>query len=138
MTKKTKPPRRAKATSINFGAPATQTSVTIHLSPELEAVISNVMLNNQSLLITIDRKLDAIMTQERHMADTLDDVMSDVESEKDIVASAVALLDGINAKLTAAGNDPAKLKALRESLSKQKQDLAEAVARNTPAASSEA
>lgn len=67
------------------------------------------------------------------MAD-LTTLEQEVAENKTVTESAVTLLKGLKAALDAAGTDPAKLKALSDSLSTQTDDLAAAVSENTPAA----
>lgn len=62
----------------------------------------------------------------------LDELVTEVEENKTVVASAVTLLQGLKEKLDAAGTDPVKLKALSTQLSNQTDALAAAVVSNTP------
>lgn len=71
--------------------------------------------------------------QEATMA-TLDDLTAQVAANKTITASALALINGIAARITAAGTDPAALAALTASLKDDDDALAAAVTANTPAA----
>ncbi len=66
----------------------------------------------------------------------LDDLKTAVAKNKDVVDSAIVLIQGLKAKLDAAiaSGDPAALKALSDSLGAEDQALADAVAANTPAA----
>ncbi len=75
----------------------------------------------------INQKLD-------HMAQELDDLKAAVAAETEVTQSAIALLNGLKAKLDAAiaAGDPAALKALSDSLGKDTTDLAAAVTANTP------
>jgi ABC-type transporter Mla subunit MlaD len=67
------------------------------------------------------------------MAD-LESLTAQVEQNNTVIGSALALINGFAAQLAAAGTDPAKLQALQDSLKAQDDQLAEAVAKNTPAA----
>lgn len=64
----------------------------------------------------------------------LDDLTVNVTKNTDAVQSAITLLNNLKAQLDAAGTDPVKLKALSDTLGKNDDDLAAAVAANTPAA----
>lgn len=72
-------------------------------------------------------KLEAIMA-------ALDDLTAQVAANKTVIDSALALINGIAARITAAGTDPAALAALTSSLKSEDDDLAAAVTANTPAA----
>ena len=63
----------------------------------------------------------------------LDELTAQVSASDDVEASAVVLISGIAARIAAAGVDPAKLKALTSSLKAESDQLAAAVAENTPA-----
>ena len=87
-----------------------------------------------------DPKLDQILTELRKlvqqgevMSQAMDDLEAQVAANADVVSSAVTLIQGIAAQLAAAGTDPAKLKALQDSLKSSDDALAAAVAANTPA-----
>lgn len=60
----------------------------------------------------------------------LDDLTTEVSETVGVMQSALALINGFAARLAAAGTDPAKLTALRESLDSNSQALAAAVAAN--------
>ena len=64
----------------------------------------------------------------------LDDLTTAVAQTTSVTASAVALIKGLAAQITAAGTDPAKLAALVAQLNTQSSALAQAVSDNTPAA----
>jgi hypothetical protein len=66
------------------------------------------------------------------MSTQLDALTSQVTANDNLLASAVQLIDGIAAQITAAGLDPAKLTALTQSLQAQDQVLATAILANTP------
>ena len=63
----------------------------------------------------------------------LDDLTAQVAVNKTVIDSALALINGIAARITAAGTDPAALAALTTSLKSEDDTLAAAVATNTPA-----
>lgn len=62
----------------------------------------------------------------------LDELVTEVEENKTVVASAVTLLQGLSEALKDAGTDPVKLKALSTQLSNQTDALSAAVVANTP------
>ena len=80
--------------------------------------------------------LQAILNQGSEILATLDDESAAVSAEGDVVTSVVALLDGLSAQLAAAiaAADPAAIQAVVDSINAQKQQLADAVVANTPAA----
>ncbi len=92
-------------------------------------------------LTTIERKLDAltaaaarILAKETDMAGELDALKAQVSQNTTVIGSAIALIQGLKAKLDAAGTDPAALAALSAELGAQDQALADAITANTPAA----
>jgi hypothetical protein len=78
--------------------------------------------------------LELILQKVNSMSANLDDLTAKVAATKTVAQSAVVLLQGLKAKLDAAGTDPAALKALSDSLADTDQQLADAVTANTPAA----
>lgn len=74
------------------------------------------------------------------MAKTLDDVQNEVHQTTGVIASAIALINGLRQKLADAisGQDTAanqaKVQAIIDELDKGQNDLAAAVAANTPVA----
>lgn len=75
-----------------------------------------------------------IMKELHKMAKTLDDVQADVNDERTVVDSAIALLNGLSDQLKATQGDPAKVQAIIDAIDAQKADLAAAITANTPAA----
>ncbi len=71
--------------------------------------------------------------QETIMAD-LTALQAEVERNTTVENSALALIQGLAAQITAAGTDPVKLKAITDQLTSNDDALAAAVAANTPAA----
>lgn len=85
-------------------------------------------------LAEISRKMDlAISKQEATMAE-LADLQAQVASNTTVIESAITLINGIAARIAAAGTDPVALKALTDSLKSEDDALSAAVASNTPAA----
>ena len=65
---------------------------------------------------------------------TLDALAAQVAANKTVIDSAIVLINGIAARIAAAGADPAALAALVDDLKASDSALAAAVAANTPAA----
>jgi len=100
-------------------------------------------------LDTVEAKLDAILTAVAtlssansaaftslgaHIMQELDDLQAKVTEINTVEESAIALLNGLSAQLTAAAGNPAQVQAIADSLSAESAKLAAAVAANTPAA----
>lgn len=117
--------------------------------PTVMQILRHMVNQNDLILRHIGMVLDMQgLTLERtfEMADDLDTVVADVAASTDlqestaiVVDHAVSLLDDIGQKLKEAGTDPAKLRALHESITSNSQrleakkgELSEAVTRNTP------
>ena len=82
------------------------------------------------------RTLHSIEERITTMAGELDTLKASVSRNTDVIASAIALIQGIKAALDAAiaAGDPAALTALSDTLGAQDDALAAAVAANTPVA----
>jgi len=65
------------------------------------------------------------------MAETLDELVTEVEEANTVADSAIALLDNLKARLDAAPN-MAAVRAISASIGAQKQEIADAILRNTP------
>jgi len=78
-------------------------------------------------LVTLRERIDQIMKE-------FDDLVAEVAQDDSVIDSAVILINGIAARIAAAGVDPVKLKALTDDLAAKRTALAKAVAENTPAA----
>lgn len=63
----------------------------------------------------------------------LSDLQAQVAKNEQLEESAVTLIKGLAAQITAAGTDPVALKALTDGLNASASDLAAAVTANTPA-----
>jgi len=70
--------------------------------------------------------------QEIEMSKELDDLTAQVAANSTVVGSAIALINGIADRITAAGVDVAKLQALTDELRTQDEALGTAVVSNTP------
>lgn len=84
----------------------------------------------------IEWKLGVLLLVEVRIMATIADVDAAVSAESDVVNSAVTLLDQLKQMLQDALNsgDPAAVQAVLDKIAASKQNLADAVARNTPAA----
>lgn len=78
--------------------------------------------------------LNRIAEMEQNIMAAIDDLTTQVASNRTVIESAVVLINGIAARITAAGVDPAKLAALTADLKAKDDELAAAVVANTPAA----
>ena len=76
----------------------------------------------------------AILERMKSMSAELDALTVQVKANSDLLDSATTLINGIAARITAAGTDPAALKALTDELKAKDDTLAAAVTANTPAA----
>jgi ABC-type transporter Mla subunit MlaD len=67
---------------------------------------------------------------------TLDDIVTEVTGEKTVIDSAVTLLNGLSQQLkdALASQDPTKIQAVIDQIDANKQELADAITANTPAA----
>jgi len=64
---------------------------------------------------------------------TLDELKAKVDAEGTVEQSAITLLQGLSAQLTAAKNDPAQIQAIADEIDANSASLAAAVSANTPA-----
>lgn len=84
--------------------------------------------------IEIRHMLGLILERIQAMSAELDALTAQVKANSDLLDSATTLINGIAARITAAGTDPAALKALTDELKAKDDALAAAVTANTPAA----
>lgn len=68
------------------------------------------------------------------MSQELDALTAQVAENTTVIGSAKTLLQNIKSQLDAAGTDPAKLKALSDTLKAEDDSLAQAITDNTPVA----
>jgi hypothetical protein len=78
-------------------------------------------------------KLNIITKELKHMSQELDQLTAQVKANSDAADSAIALINGIADRITAAGTDPQKLNDLTTELKNKDTALAAAVTANTPA-----
>lgn len=89
---------------------------------------------NAAEFAIINQKLDALKVQGVQEMAVLDDLQTQVTANTDAENSAVILLTHLHDLLIAAGNDPAKIKAITDQLGTSKDALAAAIVANTMAA----
>jgi hypothetical protein len=77
-------------------------------------------------------KSTQILKELQRMSIELDNLTAQVKANSDLLDSATALINGIAARITAAGTDPAALAALTTELKAKDTVLAAAVLANTP------
>jgi hypothetical protein len=77
--------------------------------------------------------LQALQIKEIAMAGSIATLTADVAANTSVVSSALVLINGFAAQLSAAGTDPVKLQALQDQLESSDTALAAAVAANTGA-----
>lgn len=80
----------------------------------------------------INHKLNLILERLNSMSIELDNLTTQVQTNNDLLDSAITLIDGIADRITAAGIDPAKLASLTADLKAKDAALAAAVLANTP------
>jgi ABC-type transporter Mla MlaB component len=88
----------------------------------------------KSTLADIQTKVNQLLNQENKIMASLDALQAEVARNTTVESSALALIQGLAAQITAAGTDPVKLKAITDQLTNNDDALASAVAQNTPAA----
>jgi septation ring formation regulator EzrA len=115
--------------------------LSIGLDPSLSSLVQEgfntlhrVSCADKSVLDRIERILQQILSKENIMSQELDALIAEVARNTTVEKSALAAIQGLSAKLTEAGNDPAKLAKLRADLAANDDELAAAVAANTPVA----
>lgn len=88
------------------------------------------------LLKTIIEKLDNLTTLQEKIMATIADLQAEVAQETDVVASVLALIDGLVLQLQAAiaAADPLAVQAVLDQMVANREALAAAVTNNTPPA----
>ena len=92
--------------------------------------------SNRKILLEIRERLIRMEGRQMASATALANLQAQVAQNTTVEASAVTLIQGLAAQITAAGTDPAALSALTSSLNTSATALAAAIAANTPAATS--
>lgn len=82
----------------------------------------------------LNNKLNIILERLQSMSQEMDALTAQVQANNDALDSAVALINGIADRITAAGVDRAKLTSLTDELRAKDETLSSAVLANTPAA----
>ena len=82
----------------------------------------------------IHNEIHKLLEAVKLMAQSLDQITAAVANESTVIDSAVTLLQGLSAQITAAGVDPAALSALTDTINAKAASLAHAIIDNTPAA----
>lgn len=89
---------------------------------------------NTRLLQLILNELKLLNKELQHMSIELDNLTAQVHANNDLLDSAVTMINGIAARITAAGTDPAALSALTSELKSKDDALAAAITANTSGA----
>ena len=92
------------------------------------------MLYTALALCVIALALAHITDKLRRLHMDVQTILDKVNAEKTVIDSAVALLASLSQAIKDAGTDPAKLQAISDAIDAQQSELADAVAANTPAA----
>jgi len=87
----------------------------------------------KAMLAKLNRIERVITFQGAIMAGELEALTAEVERNTTVDQSAITLLNGLAAQITALKNEPAKLQAFADSLKRSSEALADAVVANTPA-----
>ena len=100
----------------------------------------DVLTSIDKKVASVDKKMDDLLSRLKiltkqgvQIVKELDDLEVQVKANTDAEQSAIVLLNQLHDLIVAAGTDPAKLKALADSLARSANDLAAAVVANTPA-----
>ncbi len=96
--------------------------------------VFNPWRDRQNQLDRIETLLNTFATNQRTIMADLTALTAEVARNTSVEKSALALIQGFAAQLAAAGTDPVKLKALQDQLTANDDELASAVAANTPVA----
>jgi peptidoglycan hydrolase CwlO-like protein len=89
---------------------------------------------DEGRLSRIEDLLTTLVAGSTTMSAQLDTLKSEVTENTAVIASAVALIEGLSAQILALKDDPVALAALAAELDTSSNALAAAVAANTPAA----
>jgi hypothetical protein len=96
--------------------------------------VSNIVRQIIGALTRIEGALARVLGKEDFIMKELDDLTAQTAANRSVIGSAIVLINGIAARIDAAGVDPTKLAALSASLKADDDDLAAAVVKNTPVA----
>ena len=81
-----------------------------------------------------NKRLDEILKEIKRMSQEMDNLTAQVHANSNLMDSAMVMINGIADRITAAGVDPQKLNDLAVELKAKDDQLAAAVAANTPQA----
>jgi hypothetical protein len=85
----------------------------------------------EDILEEVLARLTRVENKENYMSKQLDDLATNVANEVSVDQSAITLIEGLAAQITAAGTDPVKLADLSSQLKASSAALAAAVSANT-------
>ena len=91
-------------------------------------------LTSQNQLDGIGKNLGDLIERAKTMSKELEELSAKVAANNSLIGSAVALINGISARIAAAADDPVALKGLSDELAAKDVELATAIAANTPVA----
>lgn len=129
--------RPKKSKKAKAALPAVLHPIVAGILERIDVQIAALLAVQQTILEivqTINRKETQQLQKETEMSVELDDLTAQVTANTDGIASAITLINGIAGRIEAAGTDPVKLKALTTELRAKDDELAAAVAANTPSA----
>lgn len=86
------------------------------------------------ILTRMEAKLDVLISQERNIMKTLDDIITETTRQGTIEDGLETLLTGLKAQIDAAGGNQAKIDAAFSALQKNNDRAAAALVAGTPAA----
>jgi hypothetical protein len=99
-------------------------------------MILGLLIDLVDVLRSIDARLTNLETQGTKAMSALDDLTAQVAANTSAEQSAITLIQGLSAQLSAASTDPAKIQALASQLNTSAAALSAAILANTPAAPS--
>lgn len=114
-------------------------TININLKPDdalrdqLDQIIARQTETN-TRLARIESALQSLRAQGVAMSKELDALQSEVAENTSVQEGAIALLNGLSAKIAELKDDPAALQALADQLDSNSKALAAAIEANTPAA----
>lgn len=101
---------------------------------QIERRLDHIHTDLHEVKAGVNRVADLLSEGFKTMSRELDDLTAQVKANSDLLGSATTLINGIAARIEAAGTDPVALKALTDELKAKDDVLAAAVKANTPAA----
>lgn len=113
---------------FGFLASGINKNMTSHIQIEITFAIPDWSAKLDQILCLLNQ----LICRTKNMSAELDALTAEVAAVAEVEASAIVLIKGLVAQITAAGTDPAKLAALTASLTASADALAAAVTANTP------